>query len=62
MPVILPVDSYAAWLGETDTSPDALQAMLKPYPAELMAAWTVSPAVGNVKNNHAGLMEEINSA
>jgi len=49
MPVILPEEHWAGWLGETDGAD--LQAMLQPYPAEHTRLWTVSKAVGNVKND-----------
>jgi putative SOS response-associated peptidase YedK len=62
MPVILPVAAYPAWLGETPATAEQLRALLAPYPAELMRAWPVSPDVGNVKNNHPGLIEALNSA
>jgi putative SOS response-associated peptidase YedK len=62
MPVILSADDHAVWLGETETSPDALLSLLKPFPAEKMCAWRVGHEVGNVRNNHAGLAEEVNSA
>ena len=54
MPVILPEEHWAAWLGETDGGDR--QAMLQPYPAERMQLWTVSKAVGNVKNDSPELI------
>jgi putative SOS response-associated peptidase YedK len=30
--------------------------LLRPFPAEKMTAWKVSSAVGNVKNDEAGLI------
>jgi len=33
--------------------------MLKPYPAEAMAAYPVSTRVGNVKNTDASLIEPL---
>lgn len=48
MPVILHPADYAAWLGEGEGGgdPDALQALLRPYPAERMRAWPVDPRIG----------------
>jgi putative SOS response-associated peptidase YedK len=61
MPVILPQQAHAAWLGEADLAPDDLAGMLKPYPPELMTFWPVSRAVGSVRNNYPELAERIAS-
>ncbi len=50
MPVILPADAYPAWLGEDSASPSELLALLKPYAADAMRAYRVSPVVNSVKN------------
>lgn len=57
MPVILPKEAWPLWLGETEASPAALLALLRPYPAELMRAYPVGPKVGNVKNDDPALLE-----
>ena len=44
MPVILGPADYSAWLS-SDTDLADLEAMLKPYPAELMQEWRVLTAV-----------------
>ena len=62
MPVILPPETWPAWLGEEPAESGQLQAMLAPYPAELMRCWPVSKAVGNVKNNDPSLIEPIELA
>jgi putative SOS response-associated peptidase YedK len=49
MPVILDPEDYPAWLGETPATGDALRALLRPFPAERMAAHTIGPAIGNVR-------------
>lgn len=54
MPVILGEQDYAVWLGEVEGDPAAL---MKPCPAEWLRVWTVSPRVGNVKNNDPSLLE-----
>lgn len=59
MPVILAPESWPQWLGETAVEADALGALLRPYPAERMRAYAVSPRVGNVKNDDAGLVEPV---
>jgi putative SOS response-associated peptidase YedK len=51
MPVILPPDAWARWLGEEAADPAALQALLRPYPAERMRLYPVSPRVNSVKND-----------
>lgn len=57
MPAILAPETWSQWLGETAAEPEALGALLQPYPAERMRAYPVSPRVGNVKNDDAGLVE-----
>jgi putative SOS response-associated peptidase YedK len=51
MPVILPREVYARWLDPADHSPDQLNALLKPYPAEQMTAYPVSRVVNNPQND-----------
>jgi putative SOS response-associated peptidase YedK len=58
MPVILPPDTWARWLGEEPAEPDALKSLLVPY-AGVMVAWPVSQRVGNVKKNDADLIEPV---
>jgi putative SOS response-associated peptidase YedK len=62
MPVMLAQDAWAMWLGESDATPDQLQAMCKPFPSDRMISWPVSPRVGNVKNTDAGLVEPLPEA
>jgi putative SOS response-associated peptidase YedK len=59
MPVILPEQAWPQWLGEDPAEPDALKALLRPYPAELMRAYPVSPRVGSVKNDDPSLIEPL---
>jgi putative SOS response-associated peptidase YedK len=49
MPVILPEQHHAAWLGETDNG--NLKALLVPYPADQMRMWEISPRVNSPKND-----------
>ena len=56
MPVILAPADYAAWL---DPAAADGRTLLRPYPAESMEAWPVSPRVGNVKNDDAELAEPV---
>ena len=49
MPVILEPDHWDMWLTSKDIG--EVQAMLQPFPAQLMAAHPVSPKLENVKND-----------
>ena len=63
MPVILPCEKWATWLGEREADPGELRWMvLRPYPAGLMRAYPVDLRVGNVRNNDAALLDEISLA
>ena len=63
MPVILPREKWATWLGEYEVDPDELRWMiLRPYPAALIRAYPVGVRVGNVRNNDATLLDEISLA
>jgi putative SOS response-associated peptidase YedK len=53
MPVILPPDAYTQWLDSAPQTPDSLQPLIKPYPAEEMSAYPVSTLVNNPKNDLA---------
>jgi len=57
MPVILGAEDWAAWLDEEPATEEQLTAMLRPFPAERMAAWTVAKDVGKVSNQGAQLVE-----
>ena len=56
MPVIIERKDYARWLDCSDLARPPLD-LLRPFPAELMTAWKVDKAVGNVRNDTAGLLE-----
>ena len=49
MPAILDPADYEQWLGERATSNNALQAMLKPFPAKQMECFKIGKRIGNVK-------------
>lgn len=61
MPVILHSADYDRWLGESSSEQPPTD-LLRTLPADEMKAWPVSGDVGNARNNHAGLCDEINSA
>jgi putative SOS response-associated peptidase YedK len=59
MPLLLPQDRWAVWLDPT-TSTAQVQALTAP--SELhraLHAYPVDPAVGNVRNDHPGLLEHV---
>ena len=60
MPVILRPSDYDLWLADTLPSARAPQlellSLLRPYPADRMTAREAHPDVGNVRNNHPGLL------
>ncbi len=55
MPVILTPAEERAWL--TETNLDALERLLRPYPAEAMRVYPVSRAVNSVANDDPSLIE-----
>lgn len=57
MPVILPPDDDAAWLGE-DAARDVAE-LLRPHPSEAMRAYPVSTAVNSVRNNGPECVEAV---
>lgn len=58
MPAILPYGKHDAWLDPT-AAPDALSALLAPYPADEMEAWPVSTRVNNPRNEDSACAEPI---
>jgi putative SOS response-associated peptidase YedK len=55
MPAILEPEDYEAWLRAADTA--IPQAMLRPFPSQLMQAYPVSKRVNSPKNDDAALIE-----
>jgi putative SOS response-associated peptidase YedK len=55
MPVILRPDDFERWMEPGDPTRLPVD-LLRPYPAGEMKAWKISPAVGNVRNDHSGLI------
>ena len=53
MPVILPLNAYAQWIDPAIRTPESLGTLIKPYPAEEMAAYPVSTLVNSPKNDRA---------
>jgi len=54
MPVIVPPDRYRQWLEETDPA-----SLLKPFPAEEMEAYSVSPVVNKPQNDSPACIERL---
>jgi putative SOS response-associated peptidase YedK len=59
MPVILPQEAWAQWLGEEPAEPDELRGLLTPFPAERMCAYPISSRVNSVKNDVPELIEAV---
>jgi SOS response associated peptidase (SRAP) len=57
MPVILPEEDQAKWLGESEDGD--LKALLKPFPADQMRIWEISPRVNSPENNDPGIIDPI---
>ena len=55
MPVILHKRDYGRWIEPGEPSHPPVD-LLRPYAAEEMTAWRVSPAVGNVRNKFGRIM------
>ena len=49
MPAILRPEDYEVWLSPGEMPPEELQPLLRPYPAEEMRGYPVSPRVNNPK-------------
>jgi putative SOS response-associated peptidase YedK len=66
MPVVIPPDNWAEWLGEQPAAASTLKMLLKPYPGAAMAFWPVDRRVGNVRNDDpdlfAPLADRVNPA
>jgi len=58
MPLILMEEDFAAWLDLT-TSPQAVDALLRPYAAAEMESYPVSMAVNNLRNETAECVERV---
>jgi putative SOS response-associated peptidase YedK len=57
MPVILPPADYDAWLDPRPHEPRELQALLRPFPGELMEAYAVSRLVNSPANDRPECIE-----
>ena len=58
MPAILLPKDYDRWLAPVDLAHLPID-LLRPFPADMMTAWKVNKAVGNVKNDDSSLIAPI---
>ncbi len=56
MPVILPPESYDAWMDADERDPERLLPLLRPYPGAEIEAYPVSTLVNNPRNDKPDLM------
>ena len=61
MPVILEPEDYPAWLDPDNQATAKLKELLRPYPAEAMAAHPVSTRVNTPKHDDPALLEPLES-
>lgn len=59
MPVLLPPAAQQTWLSPAPRSPQELQHLLTPYPADEMEAFPVAALVNSPANDHAGLIRPL---
>jgi len=59
MPVILSPDDYDLWLDPEFQGKDKLLSLLRPYPADEMAAYPVSTLVNSPKNERPECVEQV---
>jgi putative SOS response-associated peptidase YedK len=57
MPVILPEEHHARWLGEVENGD--LKELLKPFPADQMKMWPIGSRVNSPKNDDADIFTPI---
>jgi putative SOS response-associated peptidase YedK len=58
MPVILRPGDFERWIEPGDPARLPLD-LLRPYPADEMKAWKIGSGVGNVRNDHEGLIAPV---
>ena len=58
MPVILHLDDEAAWVSP-ESSPEQAQALLQPFPADLMSVYEVSSKVNSPANNTPDILQRV---
>ena len=58
-PVVLERDDVDAWLDRDERDPGAVRHLLRPSDPAVLSLRPVGPEVGNVRNNHPGLLDAI---
>lgn len=58
MPVIVPADSWDAWLDDSADF-DFIHSLMVPYPADQMDAWPISTTVNNARNKSAAAIQKL---
>jgi putative SOS response-associated peptidase YedK len=58
MPLILAPTDYTRWLSDEPDPGD----LMRPFPAELMRIWTISPRVNKPENDDPSIVEPLTSA
>ena len=61
MPVILQDEDVDGWLDQRRDDYDELRSLLVPAAADVLAATPVSTLANSVKNDHAGVLEEVSA-
>jgi putative SOS response-associated peptidase YedK len=56
MPVILPREAWARWLGDVPAQGEELLSLMRPAEDSLLAFWPVEARVGRVAENDAALL------
>jgi putative SOS response-associated peptidase YedK len=59
MPVIVAPEDYAQWLDPANRETGQLMSFVRPYPAERMEGWPVSPRVNQPENDEPALLERV---
>ena len=62
MPVLIAPQDYAAWLDPAQRDANELMRFVRPYPAERMSAYRVSPRVSKPDNDDPSLIAELAQA
>jgi len=59
MPVVLPLEHFAAWLDVMGTAPEAAVELLRPAPDELLEAIEMHPKINDSKRDEPGIQEPL---
>jgi putative SOS response-associated peptidase YedK len=59
MPVIVAPEDYAQWLDPANRETGQLMSFVRPYPADRMEGWPVSPRVNQPENDEPALLERV---